>query len=357
MKSPLSLIEFKIFSKRKVTGEMKETLNVGVLGAGYWGRKVISEYVQLEKTNPNVRLAKVCDLMEDNLTFCEEKLHLDKEKLSSDFTDLLSSDVDALHICTPQETHFELGLEALNARKHVLLEKPMAMNTDNAWELCDVAEKKHLCLQVGHIYRFNNSMKKLRKLLLEDYFGKLYYLKMQWTTLMPSPLGRDIIFDLGPHPVDIMNYLLGQWPLKVSCISKVYRREDFEEVAHIALEFSENIMAYVELSWLEPGKVRELKVMGEKRSAAVDCLDQTIRIYEDNIGHNYSLNVRQNNTILDEISHFANSIFDKNNHKNPGAVGANSVTVLEHLKKSANENRTIQMGSGFNWRKVPNIQY
>ncbi len=106
-----------------------------------------------------------------------------------------------------------------------------------AWELCDVAERKHLCLQVGHIYRFNNAMKMIRELILQNYFGNLYYLKMQWTTLMPSPLGRDIIFDLGPHPVDIMNYLAEQWPLKVNCSARAYRRKTFEEVAHISMEF------------------------------------------------------------------------------------------------------------------------
>ena len=134
---------------------MEERLNIGVLGAGYWGRKVINEYLQLQKTNPNVHLAKVCDLIDDNLSFCKDQLHLRKDTLTSEFGDLLGSDVDALHICTPQETHYKLGLEALRAGKHVLLEKPMAMNTQDAWALCDVAEDEHLCLQVGHIYRFN----------------------------------------------------------------------------------------------------------------------------------------------------------------------------------------------------------
>jgi predicted dehydrogenase len=345
------------FSKRREMCKMEETINVGVLGAGYWGRKVISEYLQLEKTNPKVHLTKVCDLSDDNLSFCKEKLHVKTEKLSSEYTDLLcSDDINAVHICTPNDTHHNFCLSALNEDKHVLLEKPMALNTKDAWELCDVAERKHLCLQVGHIYRFNNAMKMVRKLILENYFGNLYYLKMQWTTLMPSPLDRDIIFDLGPHPVDIMNYLLQQWPLKVSCSARAYRRKSLEEVAHISMDFSDNIMAHVELSWLQPGKVRELCIMGEKRSAIVNCLDQKIIIYEDNNGGNYTLDVIKNNTIFDELSHFANSINDKNNDKNPGAVGANNVTVLENLKKSATEERTITMGSRFEWRKLPNIQ-
>jgi len=324
---------------------MEESTNVAVLGAGYWGRKVISEYLHLERTNPKVKLAKVCDLLDNNLIYCKENLQVEKELLSAKYTDLFDSDnIDAIHICTPQETHHKLCLEALNAGKNILLEKPMALNSRDAWELCDVAEKKHLCLQVGHIYRFNNVIQKVGDLISQNYFGKLYYLKMQWTTLMPSPLGRDILFDLGPHPVDIMNYLLNEWPIKVSCSARAYRRKSLEEVAHIAMEFRNNIMAHVELSWLQPGKVRDLCVMGEKRSAIVNCLDQTIRVYEDDKGNNYSLEVKQNNTIFDEVNHFVHSINDKNNHKNPGPVGANNVSILEQLNKSAAEERTITLG-------------
>jgi UDP-N-acetylglucosamine 3-dehydrogenase len=331
-------------------------INVAVLGAGYWGRKVLSEYLELEKANPNVRLVKVCDLLEDNLNYCRDKLHLEQERLSSDFNDLLQSDIDALHICTPQETHFMLGMQALNAHKHVLLEKPLAMATQEGWELCDTANKKRLCLQVGHIYRFNNAMQKLRDLISQKYFGRLYYLKMQWTTLMPSPLGRDIIFDLGPHPVDIMNFLLNQWPINVSCTSRVYRRKSLEEVAYIGMEFKDNVMAHVELSWLEPGKIRELKIMGEMRSAVVNCLDQTIQVFEENGNKSYSLTVKQNNTIYDEISHFVNSIIDRKNYRNPGIVGANNVAILQQIKRAAMQERTLPTGQGFRWAELQDIR-
>ncbi len=324
---------------------MNKQINLAVIGAGYWGRKVIEEYTHLAEVDPAFDLVQVCDLKEENLGYCKSSLQLDPVSLSSDYESVLgSSDIDAVHICTPNETHYRIGRQALSGGKHVLLEKPMAIFPKDAWGLCQIAESRHLCLQVGHIYRFNNALKRVRNLIARSYFGDLYYLKLQWTTWMPSPLGRDIIFDLGPHPVDIMHFLLGKWPVKVGCTGKSYRRPSLEEIAYFNLDFGDQLMAHVELSCLEPGKVRELSIMGSKRAAKVDCLRQTIEIFEDQGGEHYSLLVPENNTIFDEVHHFVNSIRDENNHKNPGPVGAANISVLESLKKSLDEERLVRVG-------------
>ncbi len=324
---------------------LKGKINVAVIGAGYWGRKIIGEYLQLSNFDPEVNLTKVCDLTQDNLRFVHERLGVAKKCLSAEYKEVIYKDnIDAVHICTPNDTHFEFCKEALSAGKHVLLEKPMALTSKEAWELVKMAKSKDLCLQVGHIFRFNNALKAVHDLIAENYFGNLYYLKLQWTTLMPSPLNRDIIFDLGPHPVDIMNYLLEKWPNKVACSARAYRRSSLEEVAFITMEFDDNVIAHVELSWLQPGKVRELNVMGSKRSAKVDCLDQTVRVFEDNNDSSFGLDVIKNNTIFDEVNHFVNSIEGKNNHRNPGTVGAGNVTVLEDLKKSLAKEKMVHVG-------------
>jgi UDP-N-acetylglucosamine 3-dehydrogenase len=323
----------------------EENINLAVIGAGYWGSKAVTEYLQLEKADPAFKLVQICDLKTENLNYFKDVLHVNSDRLSEDYEAVLKSpDVDAVHICTPTETHYEFGLQALDKGKNVLMEKPMALSPKEAWRLCDVAESRHRCLQVGHIYRFNNAIRKMRELIDQKYFGDIYYLKMQWTTWMPSPLGRDIIFDLAPHPVDIMHFLLQKWPLKVSCSANSYRRPTLEEVAYFNMDFGEKLMAHVELSWLQPGKVRELNIMGSKRSAKVDCLEQTIRIFEDNIGGNFSLDVPVNNTIFDEVSHFVKSIRAENNHKNPGPVGAANVAVLQSLKKSLEQGKIVEVG-------------
>jgi UDP-N-acetylglucosamine 3-dehydrogenase len=320
-------------------------VNLAVIGAGYWGRKVISEYLALEQKDTDFNLAKVCDLLDDNIIFCKEKLNISKEKISTHIQEIIdSSNIDAVHICTPNETHFALSSKALFSGKNVLLEKPMSLTTQDAWKLCDIAQSKGLTLQVGHIYRFNNALKKIKELIKHNYFGEVYYLKMQWTTLMPSQFNRDIIFDLGPHPVDIMNYLLGQWPKHVSCSARAYRRGTMEEMAYLTMEFNRNILAHVELSWLQPGKVRDLNIIGSERSATIDCVRQTISIHQDN-EYSIPIEVDVNNTIFDEAEHFIRSIRDENNHKNPGPIGASNIAVLESLKESKAKGKFVKVNT------------
>lgn len=319
-------------------------MNIAVIGAGYWGKKVISEYLQLARNDERFDLSLVCDLEDRNLKRCSETFGIPEMKLSTDHKEALGSDgVDAVHICTPNETHHRLCKEALTAGKHVLLEKPMALKARDAWELVGLAEHRGLILQVGHIFRFNNALRMVRDLLDRSYFGDLYYLRLQWTTLSPSPLNRDIIFDLGPHPVDILNYVLRRWPAKVTCKARAYRRKELEEVAYFTLEFEDRLMAHVELSWLQPGKVRRLDVMGSARSATVDCLSQAVGVYENGCGDVHYLDVSKNNTILDEIDHFVRSVLTRQNSRNQGGVGARNVSVLESLKRSLEEGRTIEI--------------
>lgn len=323
---------------------MKETINFAVIGAGYWGKKVAAEYLQLGKAHPDIQLSMVCDLDPGNLLYCNEKLGVPKKNLFEDYREALSSkNVDAVHICTPNDTHHSICRQALTAGKHALLEKPMALTAKQAWELVGTADHKHLILQVGHIFRFNNALRAVRDLIAQNYLGDLYYLKLEWTTLSPSPLNRDIIFDLGPHPVDILNFLLNKWPARVTCKAEAYRREFLEELAYFTLEFDRKLMAHVELSWLQPGKKREIIIVGSERAATVDCISQSVNIYENEDGDTFPLPLTCNNTIFDELAHFAESIVTKKNGRNSGSIGARNVGILESLKRSLERKRTVNV--------------
>jgi predicted dehydrogenase len=321
-------------------------LNVAVIGAGYWGKKVISEYMQLAKRSSDVGLHTVCDLSKENLDFLGGDYYIphltvyDKEVLTF-------PQIHAVNVCTPNETHYEICKRALAAGKHVLVEKPMTLNSGQAYDLVDMASSRNLVLSVGHIFRFNNALQKIRGLIKNGFFGDLFWLKLQWTTLMPPIEGRDIITDLAPHPFDILNYLLDEWPLKITCKAKAYRRQDLEEAAHITAEFRNNVMANIELSWLSPGKVREVSLMGSKRFAKIDCLMQEVKIFEND--RLYDVPISRNNTIEAELEHFIHCI--QNNHaaneynnQNGGLVGANVVKLLEVARKSVQTERTESVG-------------
>ena len=320
-------------------------INVAVIGVGYWGKKITSEYCLLSKENPNVNLYGVCDVFEDNLKFCKEKY--DVIKAEQDPTAIMSNpEIDAVHICTPSITHYALSKAALEAGKHVLVEKPMTMKSENARQLVDLAHSKNRILSVGHIFRFDAALEKVKMLFETNYFGDLYWLKLQWTTHMPLMQGRDIITDLAPHPYDIINFIASKWPTKITCIAKAHRPGQNEETAQIVAILENNIMAHIELSWFYPGKTREVSIIGSRRSAIIDCTKQEIQGFEN--GQFYKIPVKKNNTIRSEIKSFVECIGKKNiadspycKNRNNGAVGARVVRLLEITRNSMKNERTM----------------
>lgn len=323
---------------------MTRSINVAVIGAGYWGRKVVCEYLQLARNDPRVNLSMVCDLEDQNLAYCRDVFGIPSKSLTKDYSGVLESeDVHTAHICTPNETHYQICKDCLETGKHVLLEKPMTLNSRCAYDLVELSASAGLILQIGYIYRFNNAINKVRRLVTEGFFGDLYYLKLRWTTLLTPPPKRDIIFDLASHPVDILNYLTGEWPVKVFCTAGAYRRNNLEEVAHITSSFSNNLIAQIEISWLQPGKTRKMSIVGSKRCAVVDCLNQTIQVHENITEDLQDIKVSRNNTILTEVSHFARCIRDRKNPVNSGLIGARGVSVLECMRRSSDERRVLRV--------------
>ena len=196
---------------------------MAVLGAGYWGTKLTREYVAIESTTGEASLGWVVDASEAALESIRAQVQT-RTRFGSRIEQALGSDVDAVHIALPNGLHYESCRGALKAGKHVLLEKPMATNSRDAFKLAALAEEKGLVLQVGHIFRFNNAVNMVRKMLNEGRLGRVFYAKLDWATFLPPPAGRDIVFDLAPHPIDVLNYLLGEWPSGVDAVGESYLR-------------------------------------------------------------------------------------------------------------------------------------
>lgn len=321
-------------------------VNVGVIGAGYWGRKVIQEYLNLGQINKDVRLLAVSDVSPNSLALYKDKEHI--LFLYSDFKELIENpDIDAIHICTPNESHYNIGMSALKAGKHVLMEKPIAVTPQQASEMVSFARSRERILCVGHIYRFNNAIDEARRIIQSKKLGRLFHVRLQWTTYESLMLGRDIIFDLGPHPIDIMNKLLDDWPETVNC-NAISCRQTNEEVAYISCEFKDGLSSQVEMSWLLPGKVRELSIIGSEGSLKIDCLNQKMDLYNGN-HHTLTLEAAANNTILSEVTHFVQNVSrvrDENaqaNLQNSGVLGARVVEVLSAAKESRRNKRAVHV--------------
>jgi len=313
-------------------------IKIGVIGAGRWGKKHLEEYLKIK----DVDLAWVSDLSKENLRLCQEQYNI--KNVTNNYKDLLSSDVEALSICTSNETHFEICKDALNAGKHVLVEKPLTLDSKKAYELVNIAKKSNKILAVGHIFRYNNAINEVKKLVENNFFGNLYYLRLQWTIQWKPEIypdkQLDIVVDMMPHLYDIMNYLTGFWPEKIICFGKAFIKKDLEDTAFIICEFPNNIITHSEISWTLPEKVRQVDIIGQKACAKIQAIPQEVTIFE-NSNKGKSLNIKANNTLGDELKSFVDAVINESTVTNNGEIGAKIVELVEATRKSLKIGKTI----------------
>ncbi len=312
-------------------------IKVGVIGAGRWGQKHIDEYLQMK----NIDLY-VSDISEENLKICKEKFSL--KNVTKNYNDILSSDVEAVSICSSNETHYKICKDALVSGKNVLVEKPLTLNPKEAYELADIAKEQKKILAVGHLFRYNNAINHVKKLINENYFGDLFYLRLQWTIqwlieIYPDKK-LDIIVDMMPHMYDIMNHLTGLWPKSITCFGKAYMKKDFEDTAYIICEFSKNIMTHTEISWTLPKKVRQIDVIGRNATAKIQALDQKLEIFERS-NEGKKIDIIPSNTLGDELKSFIYAIKTKKELVNDGFVGAKTVELMVKTRESFEKDKKI----------------
>ncbi len=338
-------------------------VRIALLGAGYWGTKLAREYAAISATTGDAQLEWVVDSSETALKVIKKEVHTET-KFGSKISEVIKDpSVDAVHIALPNELHYEVAHAALESGKHVLLEKPLAMTSRDAFKLVAFAEESGLVLHVGHIFRFNNAIRMLRKIIQEGGIGRVNYARLSWATYMTPPKGRDIVSDLGPHPVDILNYILDEWPTSVDGIGSSYSRvgTNTEDMALVNLEFPSRVLASMYLSWIQHGaKERSVQFVGETGTLYCDALNQTVLQYTEegrfDIPRSRFPSSRQvngqaavgtpseepNNTIRDMAYHFIDRVRGRGPQVASATVGARNVAVLEAILSSMRRTKPIQ---------------
>ena len=325
---------------------MDSQINLALLGSGYWGTKLAGEYLQLQEHNKNFSFFGIVDPDKSRLEDIQKKLNLSSSMLSDNVEECLSNhDINAIHVAAPNETHFRIAYEGLCQHKHVLLEKPMAMNSRDAFKLARVAEKNGKILLVGHIFRFNSALNRAKEILENGEIGKINYLQLSWVDQLNPLPDRDIIFDLLPHPVDIVNFLTDEWPSSIYAHSTSYTRptdKEKEDVAFIIMEMPDKISAQITLSWIQPGiKQRLVTITGSDGTMVIDTLSQ--ELYICNSRGKKNIGITKNNTIKSMITHFLNCISGKENPSNSSLVGAMTVGILSSARRSLTEMRVLRI--------------
>jgi len=298
-------------------------MKVGVIGAGYWGKKHVDEYTQIGVD------VTVSDLVDENLEICRKKYGARPLK---DYKEMLSDkSIEAVSICTPNKTHYDVCKQCLEAGKNVLLEKPMTLEYSKSKELAEIASDKGLVLAVGHLYRFNNAVRKLKGLVEAGTFGDIYAVKMIWTNLEPVFPDRSIMLDLAIHPFDIIHYIFGKAPDNAFCLAGGFRQEN-EEMAFINSVVG-SIMINFELSWITPDKIRDLVLVGSEKTAFVKLVAQKIRVRDNKTLEDNEVDVEESNTIRSELEDFLECIKTGRKPVADAEIGAEIVGIVEKMKR------------------------
>ena len=251
-----------------------------MIGCGHWGPNHIRIFSQL----PGAKIEKCADPDEARLQAVKKSfLNL---KITTNYKDILNSqDIHAVCIAAPTDLHYVLTKEALEHGKHVLCEKPLAMAPEECQELQVLADKNSCVLMVGHVFLFNAGILWLKNYIQSGKLGRVYYAYSIRTNLGPFRYDVNALWDLAPHDISIFNYLFDGCPVGVSGQGQKCLGESLEDMAFATLEYPNNIMANLHVSWLDPKKVRQITVVGDKKMVVWDDLDNAgpIKLYDKHV--------------------------------------------------------------------------
>ena len=256
-----------------------DALRVGVIGYGYWGPNLTRNLYEL----PSADLIAVADLKEERRKQAVSKYP--QLITAEDYKQLFDLGLDAVVVSTPPATHYQIARECLEHDLHVLVEKPMTLKSEEAEELIQVADSRGLTLMVGHTFEYNSAVQVLKQWIESGELGKIYYLDAARLNLGLFQHDSNVLWDLAPHDISILLYLIGQNPSSVSAQGWSSIFGGIYDVAHVNLIFPDNLPAFIHVSWLDPCKVRRLTVVGSKKMAVLNDVEneQKVKIYDKGV--------------------------------------------------------------------------
>jgi predicted dehydrogenase len=255
-------------------------IGIGIIGYGYWGPNLVRNFFE----TPECTVVSVSDLSRDRLAKIGPRYPT--VETTTDYRDLLRDPrVDAVVVATPVSTHFKLGMEALQAGKHVLIEKPMTCDANEARRLVEEADRRKRILAVDHTFVYTPAVRKIHDLVTKGDLGDIYYYDSVRVNLGLFQHDVNVIWDLAVHDLAIMDYLLPVQPVAVSATGIGHVPGEPENMAYVTLHFDSNVMAHLHVNWLSPVKVRKTLIGGSRKMVSYDDLEpsEKIRVYDKGI--------------------------------------------------------------------------
>jgi predicted dehydrogenase len=337
---------------RKESAEIR----VGVVGVGYWG----SKHMRVLRSTTGV--ASVVGI-DERYSGVGNGRQPDSDGVAyANLSDALPA-IDAVVIATPPSSHAALGLEAISAGKHVLIEKPLATSSAEVKALLDAAETAGVVLMPGHTFEHNAAVQKLREIIRDNHLGQLYYLDCARLNLGLYQSDVNVIVDLAPHDISIANYVLGSRPTVVTAWGSRHVHPVLEDVAYLRLDYGDiGVRVNIHVSWLDPRKVRQITAVGSKKMALYDDMaaDERIRVYDktavppsadegplSKVAYHLgdvmipAINFPEPLAVQDQ--HFVDSVLSGTQPVTDGNSGLRVVQVLECAQISLAEQRSVAL--------------
>ena len=325
-------------------------LRIGVIGYGYWGPNVVRNF----STANGSEVTMVCDMNQQTLK--KVKKVYPQINVTDNIDELIKSpDVDAIAIATPVFTHHDLAKKVLEAGKSVFIEKPFTYTVAEAEDLVELAAKKNLKLMVDHTFLYTGAVRKIRQLIDDGILGDLYYFDSSRVNLGLFQHDVNVIWDLAPHDISIMDYVIGEKPQAVVATGVGHFDRDLEDVAYLTFYYDHNIIAHINVNWLSPVKVRTTLLGAEKKMLVWNDLepDEKIKIYDKGVQvkskegkYNLLVNYRSGDMWAPKVEHtealklmaekFVDYVENGGTVVNDGIAGLNNVKMLEAASKSLN---------------------
>jgi predicted dehydrogenase len=324
-------------------------IRIGIVGLGHWGPNHLRTFSSL----PECTVVAASDLNDSRLkVFAASYPQVEFVRDPAEI--FRRPDVDAVVISTPTATHYPLTATALQAGKDVLCEKPLTLKTREALRLVALARSRKRILMVGHVFLFNPGILWLQSYLQSGAVGRVLYIHATRTNLGPIRSDVNAAFDLASHDISILNFLLTASPLNVNATGQGYLSSKVEDVVFISLEYPQGVLANIHVSWLDPKKVREITVVGEKRMVVWNDLspDGPIAVYDKGVIREpyysdygeFNLLVRQGEITIPHVkqyepvraqaAHFVECLKERRTPRADGAGGMEVVRILESIGKS-----------------------
>jgi predicted dehydrogenase len=322
-------------------------IRFGVIGYGYWGPNVVRNLRNLD----SVEVVAICDKSPGSLT--RAKRAYPDVHVTSDAMELLTSPgIDAIAVITPVWTHYELAKSALANGKHVFVEKPFTSTGHQAEELIELAERNNLRIMVDHTFLFTGAVKKIQQLIDDGTLGKLYYYDSTRVNLGLFQHDVNVLWDLAPHDLSIVDYLIGERPEAIVATGEKHLN-GLTDVAFMTAYFPDNVIAHINVNWLSPVKVRTTLIGGEKKMLVWNDLevDEKIKVYDRGVqmtgregvydllvsyrsGDMWAPKIETTEALKAELGYFVTCIENGDTPFNDGMAGLRVVRMLEAAEES-----------------------